>query len=66
MNRQPDPAAMTPADVQGELAHILARGWWRMWLRAKAVDDRRQPEPCCVHAAQAPDAPAPARAGDAR
>ena len=66
MIRVPDPAAMTVEELQGELAVIMARGWWRLWLRAKAVDDRRQAEPCCVRAAQAPDSPAPARAGDAR
>ena len=45
-----DPAAMSVAEVQGELAAILARGWWRRFINQKshkALDDRVAVEPSC-------------------
>lgn len=49
MTRPPDPAGMSPADVQAELAAIFARGWWRMWLCRKRLDDLASNERACAN-----------------
>ena len=57
MNRPPDPAAMPPAAVQAELAVIMARGWWRVWLSRTAVDALPPIDPSCANAVDAAQIP---------
>ena len=64
MIRARDPTGMSWPTRQAEIAAILARGWWRVWLSAKPVDEPPRTEPSCVRATTGPDAPASARDGD--
>jgi hypothetical protein len=57
MNTVPDPAAMPPAARQAEVAEILARGWWRVWLSRTALDALPPIEPSCASAVDAAQIP---------
>jgi hypothetical protein len=50
MTRLPDPAAMSPADRQAELARILAAGFWRLAINQTELASPTQHEPSCASA----------------
>jgi len=57
VNRPPDPPAMDPADRQAEIARILARGWWRVWLSRNSLDALAPKLPSCASAVDAAQIP---------
>lgn len=42
-DRQPDPAAMTPPELQAEIAQVLSRAWWRLVVINKKELDAPAP-----------------------